>query len=47
MCLNTANDPRMCIHCSAIVCVKCIEVYLYLFFLLFSIGLYLLFTELD
>ncbi|CAF0755692.1 unnamed protein product [Rotaria sp. Silwood1] len=25
MCLNTVNDSRMCIHCSVIVCAKCIE----------------------
>ncbi|UJR35757.1 hypothetical protein I4U23_028506 [Adineta vaga] len=25
MCLNLVNDSRMCIHCSAIVCVQCIE----------------------
>jgi hypothetical protein len=40
MCLNTANDARMCIHCSAIVCAKCIEVYEYLF-VLFSIIFFL------
>ncbi|CAF1571881.1 unnamed protein product [Adineta steineri] len=28
MCLNIVNDSRMCIHCSAIVCVKCIESWL-------------------
>ncbi|CAF1247074.1 unnamed protein product [Adineta ricciae] len=28
MCLDVVNDSRMCIHCSAIVCVQCIESWL-------------------
>ncbi|CAF3527324.1 unnamed protein product [Rotaria socialis] len=28
MCLNTANNSRMCIHCSVIVCAKCIETWI-------------------
>jgi hypothetical protein len=47
MCLNPADDARMCIHCSAIVCAKCIEVFVVIicnyfcmiFFLFIRVGL--------